>query len=96
MFVAGSLLQFHSHWILARLRRQISSQGKKQGDYSIPRGGAFELVSCPHYLAEIVIYRGLLFLLGSHNLLVWIIFTWVVGQPLTFLIDLTKEACTVA
>lgn len=79
VFVAGNLLQFQSHWVLARLRRQLSIQGKKDGEYSIPRGGAFELVSCPHYLGEIVIYGGLMIVLGRHNLLVCIIFSWVVS-----------------
>ena len=49
------------------------------GPYRIPRGGGFELVSCPHYLAEIVIYAGLLILLGRANALVWLIFAWVVS-----------------
>lgn len=77
--MAGNLLQFQSHWILARLRRQLSCQGKKEGDYSIPRGGAFELVSCPHYLGEIVIYGGLMIMLGRHNSLTFLIFSWVVS-----------------
>lgn len=83
VFVAGNVLQFQSHWILAKLRSQLSGQGKKEGDYSIPRGGAFELVSCPHYLGEIVIYAGLLIVLGCNNLLSYIIFIWVVSHHRT-------------
>ncbi len=79
VFLAGNMLQCHSHWILARLRRKLSRHGKKEGDYSIPRGGAFELVSCPHYLGEIVIYGGLMILLGCDNYLSYVIFTWVVS-----------------
>ncbi|KAK9918388.1 hypothetical protein WJX75_003718 [Coccomyxa subellipsoidea] len=82
VFVAGNVLQFQSHWILAKLRSQLSGQGKKEGDYSIPRGGTFELVSCPHYLGEIVIYAGLLIVLGCNNLLSYIIFIWVVANLL--------------
>ncbi|EPR64434.1 3-oxo-5-alpha-steroid 4-dehydrogenase [Toxoplasma gondii GT1] len=35
------------------------------GAYSIPRGGCFAFVSCPHYLAEILIYLCLCLLLPS-------------------------------
>ncbi|KEP66929.1 UNVERIFIED_CONTAM: 3-oxo-5-alpha-steroid 4-dehydrogenase [Hammondia hammondi] len=35
------------------------------GAYSIPRGGCFSFVSCPHYLAEILIYLCLCLLLPS-------------------------------
>ena len=80
VFVAGNLLQFQSHWILASLRRRLSGQEKKHGDYSIPRGGAFELVSCPHYLGEIIVYGGLMIMLGQQNLSVFIIFSWVVSS----------------
>jgi 3-oxo-5-alpha-steroid 4-dehydrogenase 3 len=35
-------------------RRRRATEG-----YGIPRGGWFERVSCPHYLAECVLYLGL-------------------------------------
>jgi steroid 5-alpha reductase family enzyme len=40
-------------------------------------GGLFELVSCPHYFAEIVIYLGLL-LLTQGSLVAWLMNVWVV------------------
>lgn len=52
VFLGGNLIQFASHWGLAQLSRQ-------RPGYSIPSGGLFEWVSCPHYLAEIIIYFGL-------------------------------------
>lgn len=55
LFVAGSLAQSHSHYVLANLRRGPADCN----DYKLPRGGLFEVVSCPHYLAEIVLYGGL-------------------------------------
>lgn len=41
-------------------------------------GGLFELVSCPHYFAEIVIYGGLALLVGGARPLVLLILAWVV------------------
>lgn len=43
-------------------------------------GGLFELVSCPHYLAEIVIYAGLGLLIGAQRPLAWLILAWVVSH----------------
>jgi 3-oxo-5-alpha-steroid 4-dehydrogenase 3 len=80
IFLAGNLLQLQSHWILGGLQHAGSKPGDPTvGPYRIPRGGAFELVSCPHYLAEILIYAGLVLLLGRANGLVWLIFAWVVS-----------------
>ena len=42
-------------------------------------GGPFELVSCPHYLGEIVIYAGLAILAATETPLVLLIFLWVVS-----------------
>ena len=41
-------------------------------------GGGFELVSCPHYLGEIVIYVGLTLLLDFKRPLSWLPLVWVV------------------
>lgn len=41
-------------------------------------GGAFELVSCPHYLAEMVIYLGFTLMLDTRQLLSWLPLIWVV------------------
>ena len=42
-------------------------------------GGLFELVSCPHYLAEMIIYVPFTILQGRNGILPWLILTWVVG-----------------
>ena len=42
-------------------------------------GGAFELVSCPHYLAEILIYCGLLAAAGAREPAGWLMLAWVVS-----------------
>lgn len=39
----------------------------------------FEYVSCPHYLAEVVIYCGLALLAGGTQPAVWLILLWVVS-----------------
>jgi hypothetical protein len=42
-------------------------------------GGLFELVSCPHYLAEVVIYCGLVLATGG-QLLPLLMLVWVVSH----------------
>jgi len=64
--------QLEAHRIFARLK--IANPTK----HSVPYGGLFSLVSCPHYTMEVVLYTVLLLILGiSHSsmLLVW---SWVV------------------
>ena len=64
--------QLEAHRIFARLK--IANPTK----HSVPSGGLFSLVSCPHYTMEVVLYTVLLLILGiSHSsmLLVW---SWVV------------------
>jgi protein-S-isoprenylcysteine O-methyltransferase Ste14 len=60
LFGLGSVANRHSDAILRRLREP----GEK--GYKIPHGGLFEWVSCPNYLAEIVMWMG------------WAIATWCV------------------
>ena len=43
-------------------------------------GGPFELVSCPHYLAEILIYLGLALLCGQPQPLTYMALLWVVSD----------------
>lgn len=53
------------------------AEGSGAGQYAVPRGGAFEWVSCPHYLAEIVIYSG--FCVAQRvTPLAALVLTWVV------------------
>jgi len=52
--------QYNHHGILANLRRGMKkkkSHDNQNGDYyQIPLERGFQLISCPHYLAEIMIY----------------------------------------
>jgi hypothetical protein len=65
MFMAGNLLQWHSHWLLARL----SDAGSK-GGYKIPRGEG-----CRHALKLLATHEGL----GGAGC--WTHWRWAAGQP---------------
>ncbi|GJN10206.1 hypothetical protein PR202_ga28282 [Eleusine coracana subsp. coracana] len=56
IFAVGITGNFYHHYLLSRLR----SGGRANGAvaYTIPRGGLFELVACPHYLFEVVMFLG--------------------------------------
>ena len=58
VFALGLLMNVRADGVLARLRAPGES------GYKIPRGGAFELVSCPNYAGEILEWVG------------WAIATW--------------------
>lgn len=79
IFLWGWIHQRHCHAILGLLR-----ENKEQAnEYIIPCGDWFKYVSCAHYLAEIVIYGGLLIASGGLDLTVWLCFSFVVAN-LTF------------
>jgi 3-oxo-5-alpha-steroid 4-dehydrogenase 3 / polyprenol reductase len=46
--------QYRHHVLLANLRKSRDSESKNL--YSVPAGGWFDYISCPHYLAEVFIY----------------------------------------
>ena len=50
LYVIGELGNFHTHMTLRNLRRAGTT------DRGIPRGGAFELVTCPNYMYEVLIW----------------------------------------
>jgi len=58
LFLAGMTVNWRADAVLRRLRAPGES------GYRIPRGGVFELVSCPNYLGEIVEWTG------------WAVATW--------------------
>ena len=62
VFLGAWYQQLQAHKTFAQLKR------KNAAGHSIPDGGLFDLVSCPHYLCEIIIYTCLLLILGpSHQ-----------------------------
>lgn len=76
VFALGNILQLWSHHHLASLQKPALMSGNQKG-YTIPRGGLFEYVSCPHYSSEIVIYLGL-FIASGFSSLIGLIVIWVV------------------
>ncbi|KAI3783641.1 hypothetical protein L1987_42727 [Smallanthus sonchifolius] len=56
IFIAGIIGNFYHHNLLSKLR------ANKEKEYKIPRGGLFNLVICPHYLFEILIFYGFAFI----------------------------------
>lgn len=45
--------------------------------HRMPVGGWFELVSCPHYFAELLIYISFSLLLGGQSLTWWLVALYV-------------------
>ncbi|KAF8651665.1 hypothetical protein HU200_063176 [Digitaria exilis] len=73
IFIWGWLHQFCCHAILGSLREH-----KNSDEYVIPCGDWFSYVSCPHYLAEIVMYFGLLIASGGSSSSVWFLLIFVI------------------
>ncbi|GAV73308.1 Steroid_dh domain-containing protein [Cephalotus follicularis] len=76
IFLWGWIHQSRCHAILGSLRERRD----QVDEYIVPHGDWFEIVSCPHYLAEIVIYAGLLIASGGSDLTVWLLIGFVVAN----------------
>lgn len=87
IFIWGSIHQHRCHKILGSLRTENQEEST---DYFIPYGDWFEIVSCPHYLAEIVIYAGILVATEGSDLTTWLLFGFVVAN-LTFAANETHK-----
>ncbi|XP_041791841.1 polyprenol reductase isoform X2 [Chelmon rostratus] len=76
LFIGASLLQHQSMVLLARLRTGKSGAVETLA-HRVPKGGWFELVSCPHYFAELLIYISLSLLFGGLSLTWWLVVFYV-------------------
>jgi len=61
--IIGMLGNFYHHLLLKHLRTQPTNKDSVVStstlkNYHIPRGGLFELVSCPHYFFELCVWGG--------------------------------------
>jgi 3-oxo-5-alpha-steroid 4-dehydrogenase 3 len=79
VFLLANVLQLWSHHLLSLLSRpSVKGKGSR---YTLPYGGPFELITCPHYLAEILIYLGMALICWSIDWSRWIgslmILAWV-------------------
>ncbi|XP_062025402.1 polyprenol reductase 2-like [Rosa rugosa] len=75
IFFWGWIHQRRCHEILGSLREH-----SEQNVYVIPHGDWFKIVSSPHYLAEIVIYAGLVVASGGADLTIWLLFGFVLSN----------------
>ena len=74
LFLWGWRHQFRCMVILSQLRSQeppksdTSQRQQSSNAYGVPRGDWFEMVSSPHYLAEVIIYLAVFLVMGGENL----------------------------
>ncbi|KAE8707121.1 Polyprenol reductase 1 [Hibiscus syriacus] len=76
IYAWGWFHEFRCHEILGSLRER----GDQTAEYGIPHGDWFEIVSSPHYLAEMVIYAGLLVASGGTDFTIWLLLGFVVAN----------------
>ncbi|CAL9695748.1 unnamed protein product [Knipowitschia caucasica] len=86
VFVSASVLQHQSLVLLANLRTGKSGDVVTMA-HKMPRGGVFELVSCPHYFAELLIYISLCTV--SEGVFTW----WLVSLYVFFNQALAAQLC---
>ncbi|KAI8847959.1 3-oxo-5-alpha-steroid 4-dehydrogenase-domain-containing protein [Chytridium lagenaria] len=60
LFAYGSLEQNRAHLTLARLRNKPLVKRDSASPYKLPKGGWFDILACPHYFFELVIYAAML------------------------------------
>ncbi|GAQ88246.1 3-oxo-5-alpha-steroid 4-dehydrogenase 3 [Klebsormidium nitens] len=89
LFIFANIKQHQLGQILAGLRHR-SGPFDKIPVYRIPRGDWFEWVACPHYLAEILLYLGLVVVSEGKDLTIWLMFSWVVAN-LTYAAQLARR-----
>lgn len=79
IFLLGFVVQHWSLCLLACLRKNRGTN--MQEKYLMPEGGLFEVVSCPHMLAEVLLYAGLLLVLGPSSDWLWVTL-WVLSNQI--------------
>lgn len=75
LFIWATIHHHRAHIIFANLRK-----GKHDKSHKIPHGDWFEYVSCPHYLAEILIYLSIQIILGFDHTLFLAVFIFTLAN----------------
>lgn len=85
--LSGQYQQHRHHVLLAKLRRvkpkDDDDSKSTSSKYSLPTGGWFRYVFCPHYLAEILIYISFALLLWHESVpghRHWVVLAWVASN----------------
>lgn len=73
IFIFAWCTQFHSHWILANLRKDNKGHVVSE-KYAIPHGGLFKFISTPHMFSEILMYVALYGIVPSQTVLLLMLF----------------------
>ncbi|XP_065830207.1 uncharacterized protein [Oscarella lobularis] len=76
LFIWASYHQHATFRILASLRRNSSDAT----GYYIPTGDWFRYVSCPHYLAELLIYTALITIARGSSIVLWLVYGFVLAN----------------
>lgn len=81
LFAWASSLQYQSHAILAELRKDNKGQVVSYS-HSIPKGGWFDYISCPHYFAEILIYFSICIVFAGRSTTWWMVCGFVLTNQI--------------
>ncbi|XP_012677079.1 polyprenol reductase isoform X1 [Clupea harengus] len=76
LFLWASWLQHHSLALLASLRTRNTGAVETLAHH-MPHGCWFDLVSCPHYFAELLIYVSMALCLGGASVTWWLVVLYV-------------------
>lgn len=76
LFSFGVVHQTRAHRILSAIRRPASLDYNGPPKYSIPEGDWFQLVSMPHYTAELIIYFAFVVVAQGQSMCLWAMFVW--------------------
>ncbi|ELU05653.1 hypothetical protein CAPTEDRAFT_229012 [Capitella teleta] len=76
IFYFSSRLHHDTHIALAKLRRNKAGHIVTT-DHKMPKGGWFDVMSSPHYFAELLVYTSIGLILGTSNVTYWWMVTYV-------------------